>query len=139
MEDLPAQVKATTLQQLGKAARQEDGSKGCWKASGIEDAPPPSVSLRLDASHSGTVGGTWQQGQLCHPVSAEISGGRPKLRAVLVLPWQVGGAVQRSGSQKLFLFFFLCLASGPLSHTAVEKLVVEASRCCNFIISSCMK
>lgn len=25
MEDLPAQVKATTLQQLGKAARQEDG------------------------------------------------------------------------------------------------------------------
>lgn len=45
--------------------------------------------FRLDASHGGTARGQIEQGQLCHPVSAEISGGRSQLRTVLVLPWQV--------------------------------------------------
>lgn len=46
-------------------------------------------SYRLDASHSGAVRGQKHQGQLCHPVSAEVFRSRPKLWAVLVLSWQV--------------------------------------------------
>ena len=49
----------------------------------------PSPSTRLDAPHGGAARRPSQQGQLCHPVSAEITGGRPQLGTVLVLPGQV--------------------------------------------------
>lgn len=55
-------------------------------------------SCRLDASHSGAAGGQRHQGQLCHPVSAEVFRSRPKLWPVLVL------------SRQVRVWIFVCLA-----------------------------